>query len=226
MSLTGQWQFSEGQHHVGMCTFTKVSLTGQWQFQRVDTMWGCAPLQNCHWPVNDNFGSHRGWVITENCHWSVNDNFFAKGVGYHRKLSLTGQWHFLRQSHRELVKAENHWPIILVMDIPLMAKCHWWLSMTKIYGHNWEKNVIDHGQWQKNCHWLKVLYPILEALPLCISLALTGSFSLAITGSFSLALIGSPGPSLALASFLSLWLSLSYMILDLLVNLQLRCSAL
>ena len=37
-------------------------------------MWGCAPLQNCHWPVNDIFS--------------------VMGMGYHRKLSLTGQWQF------------------------------------------------------------------------------------------------------------------------------------
>ena len=78
------------------------------------------------------------------------------------KMSLTGQWQFLRQSHWELVKAENHWLIILIMDIPLMAKCHWPQSMTKIYGQNFKKNVIDHGQWQKNCHLLKVIYPILD----------------------------------------------------------------
>ena len=77
-----------------------------------------------------------------------------------QKMSLTGQWQFLRQSHWELVKAENHWLIILVMDIPLMDKCHWPQSMTKIYGQNFKKNVIDHGQWQKNCHLLKVIYPL------------------------------------------------------------------
>ena len=40
-----------------------------------------------------------------------------------------------------------------------MAKCHWPQSMTKIYGQNFEKNVIDHCQWQKNCHLLKGIYP-------------------------------------------------------------------
>ena len=59
------------------------------------------------------------------------------------KMSLTGQWQFLRQSHWELVKAENHWLIILVMDIPLMDKCHLPQSMTKIYGQN----------FKKKCHW-------------------------------------------------------------------------
>ena len=40
-----------------------------------------------------------------------------------------------------------------------MAKCHLPQSMTKIYGQNFKKNVIDDGQWQKNCHLLKVIYP-------------------------------------------------------------------
>ena len=65
----------------------------------------------------------------------------------------------LRQSLWELVKAENHWLIFLIMDIPLMAKCHLPQSMTKIYGQNFKKNVIDDGQWQKNCHLLKGIYP-------------------------------------------------------------------
>ena len=40
-----------------------------------------------------------------------------------------------------------------------MAKCHLPQSMTKIYGQNFKKNVIDDGQWQKNCHLLKGIYP-------------------------------------------------------------------
>ena len=70
LSLTSQWQFSEGRHHVGMCTFTKLSLTGQWHF------------------------SLREWVITENCHWPVND--ISAACSLHWKLSLTGQWHFVK----------------------------------------------------------------------------------------------------------------------------------
>ena len=70
----------------------------------------------------------------------------------------------LRQSLWELVKAENHWLIILIMDIPLMAKCHLPQSMTKIYGQNFKKNVIDDGQWQKNCHLLKGIYPKSDVL--------------------------------------------------------------
>ena len=87
-------------------------------------------------------------------------------------MSLTGQWQYLRQSLWELVKAENHSLIILVMDIPLMDKCHLPQSMTKIYGQNFKKNVIDHGQWQKNCHLLKGIYPHLELshiLPSCLT---------------------------------------------------------
>ena len=48
------------------------------------------------------------------------------------------------------------------MDIPLMAKCHLPQSMTKIYGQNFKKNVIDDGQWQKNCHLLKGIYPFID----------------------------------------------------------------
>ena len=89
-------------------------------------------------------------------------------MGLLQKLSLTDQWQFwLRpwwdvQSDWDLVKAENHWLIFLIMDIPLMAKCHLPQSMTKIYGQNFKKNVIDHGQWQKNCHLLKGIYPMID----------------------------------------------------------------
>ena len=93
VSLTSQWQFTEGSSPCGEVhlyksvidqsmtvlkhPIQKVSLTGQWQFSKgstpcgevhlyksvidrsmtvyrgVDTMWGGAPLQKCHWPVND-----------------------------------------------------------------------------------------------------------------------------------------------------------------------------
>ena len=77
------------------------------------------------------------------CHWLVNDKFWGSPL-----------WSW------SMVKAENHCLIILIMDIRLMAKCHWPQSMTKIYGQNFKKIVIDHGQWQKNCHLLKVIYPL------------------------------------------------------------------
>ena len=61
-------------------------------------------IKNCHWLVNDNFSLYKEWVNAENCHWPVNDNLevefkividsFALQLGYHRKLSLTGQWQF------------------------------------------------------------------------------------------------------------------------------------
>ena len=67
LSLTGQWQFWSsflrmsltGQLQfllpLGMGYHRKLSLIGQWQFWGVDTVAQGAPLQNCHWPVNDNF---------------------------------------------------------------------------------------------------------------------------------------------------------------------------
>ena len=42
----------------GMYTFTRLSLTAQWQFLP-HQMEGCAPLSNCHWPVNDSFCRHQ-----------------------------------------------------------------------------------------------------------------------------------------------------------------------
>ena len=79
-----------------------------------------------------------------------------------KKMSLTGQWQYLRQSLWELVKAENHWLIILVMDIPLMDKCHWPQSMTKIYGQNFKKMSLTMVNDKKNCHWLKVFYVLVK----------------------------------------------------------------
>ena len=102
------------------------------------------PSEKCHWPVNDSFqwGStpcgevhlyknviDRSMTILKQplkCHWLVNDKFWSSPI-----LSWS------------MVKAENHCLIILIMDIWLMAKCHWPQSMTKIYGQN----------WRKKCHW-------------------------------------------------------------------------
>ena len=53
-----------------------------------------------------------------------------------------------------------------------MAKCHLPQSMTKIMDKTLKKNVIDDGQWQKNCHLLKGIYPHLELshiLPSCLT---------------------------------------------------------
>ena len=98
----------------------KLSLTGQWQFRRVDTMDQGAPLQNCHWPVNDSFGGSTPWtkvhlyktVIDRSMTIlaSIRNGLSQKIVidwsmtvlgGRHRgprctftKLSLTGQWQF------------------------------------------------------------------------------------------------------------------------------------
>ena len=66
LSLTGQWHFLNSllnnvidrsmtfffRHSVAGCTFLNLSLIGQWQFSP-DTLWQGAPLQNCHWQVND-----------------------------------------------------------------------------------------------------------------------------------------------------------------------------
>ena len=140
LSLTSQWQFWSSHWIVlGIGYHKKLSLTGQWQF------W------SSHWIVLG-IGYHRKLSLTGQ--WQ----FWRR----HLKLSLTGQWQFWRQSDCDLVKAENHWLIFLIMDIPLMAKCHLPQSMTKIYGQNFKKNVIDHGQWQKNCHLLKGIYPYIQ----------------------------------------------------------------
>ena len=136
MSSTDQWQFRITVGSIGMGYHRKLSLTGQWQF------WSLP------WVVLG-IGYHRKLSLTGQ--WQ----FWRR----HLKLSLTGQWQFWRQSDWDLVKAENHWLIFLIMDIPLMAKCHLPQSMTKIYGQNFKKNVIDDGQWQKNCHLLKGIYP-------------------------------------------------------------------
>ena len=127
LSLTGQWQFSEGSTPCGEVHLYKLSLTGQWQLAE-----GSTPCGEVHLYKNV---IDRSMTILKQplkCHWLVNDKFWGSPI-----LSWS------------MVKAENHCLIILIMDIRLMAKCHWPQSMTKIYGQNFKKIVIDHGQWQK-----------------------------------------------------------------------------
>ena len=137
----GSWTFRECHWLVNDSfrrAFWKVSLTSQWQFSGVSKMLDHGPLESVidwsmtvleqafenviDWSMTVFWGLQKvgSWTFRE-CHWLVNDSFRRAFW----KVSLTGQWQFLRHSHCELVKAENHWLIILVMDIPLMAKCHW-----------------------------------------------------------------------------------------------------
>ena len=104
-------------------------------------------IKFCHWLWSMTFG-HKWYVHNQN-EKSMILCIDQLPLGQPQNLSLTGQWQFWRQSDWDLVKAENHWLIFLIMDIPLMAKCHLPQSMTKIYGQNFKKNVIDDGQWQK-----------------------------------------------------------------------------
>ena len=135
--------------------------------------------ENCHWLVNDNFEAVI-WKVSLTIQWQFwSHPWIVLGISYHRKLSLTGQWQFwisllimsltgqwqiFRQSHLELVngQAENHWLFILVMDIPLMDKCHWPQSMTKIYGQNFKKMSLTLVNDKTNCHWLKVFYVLVK----------------------------------------------------------------
>ena len=67
LSLTGQWQFSEGSTPCGEVHLYKLSLTGQWQF----------------------WSSNLRMSLTGQLQFLL-----ALGMGHHRKLSLTGQWQF------------------------------------------------------------------------------------------------------------------------------------
>ena len=128
------------------------------------------------------YSQRQFWSSHLKCHWPVNDNF-ALQLGYHKKLSLnsqwqfwssllkmslTDQWQFLRQSHWELVKAENHWLIFLIMDIPLMAKCHLPQSMTKIYGQNFKKMSLTMVNDKKIVIYWKVSIHFTDEHPLPI----------------------------------------------------------
>ena len=87
LSLIDQWQFWKVTRPVHGCTFTKLSLIDQWQFPQTPLGY-LAPLQNCHWLINDNFLKHHwptwhlykiviDWSMTffRNCHWSINGSF-------------------------------------------------------------------------------------------------------------------------------------------------------
>ena len=85
------------------------------------------------------------------------------GIGYHRKLSLTGQWQFVaaqwtclkqRIMHIYGHTTYGHMSLTTVNDKNLWTKPKK-VSLTSV---NDKKIVIDHGQWQKNCHWLKGIY--------------------------------------------------------------------
>jgi len=52
--------------------------------------------------------------------------FLAKGMGFHRKLSLTGQWQFLAKGmgfHRKL-SLTSQWQILL-REWVITENCHW-----------------------------------------------------------------------------------------------------
>ena len=103
--------------------------------------------KNCHWPVNDNFCLRREWVITENCHWPVNDNF-----SQFNGLIWSGLMQRIMHSYGHTTY--GHMSLTTVNDKKLWTKLKK-VSLTLV---NDKKIVIDHGQWQKNCHLLKVIY--------------------------------------------------------------------
>ena len=131
LSLTGQWQF--------LPVPFKLSLTGQWQF----------------W-------SYYSWVITENCHWPVNDNFdritvglsqkividpsmtilIVLQLGYHRKLSLTGQWQFLAVPFK--LSLTGQWQFWSFYRWVITENCHWPVN------DNFDCITVGLS----NCHWL------------------------------------------------------------------------
>ena len=99
-------------------------------------------------------------TIFKNRHWPVNDDFPATRMASEDlyKSSLTGQWQF----------PYGQMSLTAVNDKKFMDICHWLQSMTKklwtfvIDLQSMTKKLsLTAGQWQKNCHWLDVVYPIL-----------------------------------------------------------------
>ena len=108
-----------------------------------------APLQNCHWSINDNFPKHHWhlllyktvidqsmtvlkgiktcpWVhLYRNCHWSM--TFFKSVIDQWQflKLSLIDQWQFLKLS--------------------LIDQWQFWKVSRPVHGCTFTESVID--QW-------------------------------------------------------------------------------
>ena len=132
-------------------TFTKMSLIDQWQFSQTPLSY-LAPLQNCHWSINDNFPKH---------HWHTYS---------FTKLSLIDQWQFWKVTRpvhgctfTEIV-IDQSMTILKGLEtcpwVHLYRKCHWSMTVFKIVIDQWQflkLSLID--QWQ---FW-KVTRPV----PVC-----------------------------------------------------------
>ena len=157
MLLTSQWQFcitvGLSQKIVIDRSMTilnmssKLSLTSQWQFSVITQR----NSLNCQWQ----YCWYYSWLITENCHWLVNDILIVLQLGYHRKLSLTGQWQF-RITVGLSQKIVIDWSMTIFNgNFKIVID----RSMTIFNSHF--KIVIDrsmtvsHYSWviTENCHW-------------------------------------------------------------------------
>ena len=158
LSLTSQWQFLP--RPMGRCAPLQnchwlVNDSFCW-----DQMGGCAPLQKCHWPVNDSFGcdhgrDHGATCTFRKCHWPVNDSFSKIPKKMCKETVI--DWS-MTVWVTNIARTYGHVSLTPVNDTKFMDICHWLQSMTEIYGQTCQKVSLTAVNDKKKCHWLDVYY--------------------------------------------------------------------
>ena len=134
----------------------KLSLTGQWQFRGVDTMDQGAPLQKCHWPVNDSSDwAHTKIVIDQSM--TVLRGVDTMWGGAPLQIVIDRSMTVFRWIFKNC-----QWPVNDILKQPSKIVIDWTMTIfASIRNGLSQKIVIDrlmtvlHNSWvnTENCHW-------------------------------------------------------------------------